>query len=75
MGSLVTGLATSFCYFFIFLTSFTFPILSDSRFLNYFGTFYLFAFLALLGIFFVGLAVPSQTNAEFDLNAAIQNQG
>ena len=71
----MTGIATSFCYFFIFLTSFTFPILSDARFLNYFGTFYVFAFLALLGIFFVALAVPSRTDAEIDLNAAIQNQG
>ena len=33
-GSLVTGLSTSFCYFFIFLTSFTFPILSHERILG-----------------------------------------
>jgi hypothetical protein len=69
----VTGLSTSFCYFFIFLTSFTFPILSDVKVLDLAGTFYLYSFLALLGLIFVRLAVPSDSE-DATLNGLLHNR-
>jgi hypothetical protein len=58
----VTGLSTAFCYFFIFSASFTFPILSEASIVNYYGTFYIYAAVALAGILFVALAVPDPEN-------------
>ena len=41
---------------------------------NYFGTFYLFAFLALIGIIFVALALPGPGNGNDCPNGQLHNK-
>jgi len=51
MKGIVAGLSTAFCYIFIFLSAFTFPLMNQWQFWQGpFGTFLLYALIALIGL-------------------------
>ena len=57
MKGIVAGLSTAFCYFFIFLSAFTFPFMNQWQLWNGpVGTFLFYAIIAAFGLVFVYFA-------------------
>ena len=59
MKGFVAGLSTAFCYSFIFLSAFTFPFMNRWQlWQGPFGTFLLYALIALAGCLYVAFLAP-----------------